>query len=182
MSIQDVASRRYATALLDVATATGTADRSLKEMDDFADQIRAVPDLRDLFADPTVPTETVGQVVRALATRMGMDSMTANFLSLLAARRRIARLDAVIAAYRTIRDDRAGRAQAELESAGPISDEQVARIRDAIGTALNRQLVLTRKRDPSLLSGVRVTVGDRVFDLSARTYLESLRSRLLENR
>lgn len=182
MSIQDVASRRYATALLDVATAAGIADRCLADLEAFAAQVRAVPDLHDLFANPTVPTGTVGQVVSALATRMGAEPTTTSFLCLLASRRRIDRLDAVIAAYRSIRDDRAGRARAELESAGPISDEQVARIRDAIGGALNRQLVLTRKHDPSLLSGVRVTVGDRVFDLSARTYLESLRSRLLENR
>ncbi len=180
--MQDVASKRYATALLDVATEAGTADRCLSDLETFARQADAAPDLRDLFANPTVPAESVGDVVQALTSRMSLAPLSASFLSLLASRRRLDRLHTVIAAYKAAQDDRAGRASAELESAGPITDEQVARLRDAIGAAVKRQLVLTQKRDPSLLAGVRITVGDRVFDLSARTYLESLRSRLLENR
>jgi len=65
-----------------------------------------------------------------------------------------------------------------VESAGPLSVIQVARIRDALGKALGRQLTLEQRRDPALLDGVRVTVGDRVFDLTARTWLKTLRERL----
>jgi F-type H+-transporting ATPase subunit delta len=182
LSNQDVASRRYATALLDVATAANAADRCLADLEVFARQVERAPELRELFANPTVPAESVGKVVHALTDAMKLDPMTASFLSLLASRRRLDRLSSVIAAYKAAQDDRAGLARAELESAGPIPDAHVERIRDAIGAAMNRRLVVTRKTDPALLSGVRVTVGDRVFDLSARTYLESLRSRLLENR
>ncbi len=182
MSIQDVASRRYATALLDEATAAGIADKCLADLEAFARQASSVSDLRDLFANPTVPAEAVGRVVHSLTSSMKLDPMASSFLALLASRRRLDKLASVIGAYKAVQDERAGRAQALLESAGPISDDQVNRIRDAIGAAMNRRLVLTKKRDPALLSGVRVTVGDQVFDLSARTYLESLRARLLENR
>ncbi|OQC40904.1 MAG: ATP synthase subunit delta [Deltaproteobacteria bacterium ADurb.Bin058] len=81
-----------------------------------------------------------------------------------------------------MQDERAGVAQALVESAGPISDMQAAQISQAVGAVVNRRLQITKKLDPTLLSGVRVTVGDRVFDLTTRSYLETLRNRLLENR
>jgi F0F1-type ATP synthase delta subunit len=101
-----------------------------------------------------------------------------SFLGLLAARRRLGRPEVLLAVLRKERDRRQGRATGLVESAGPLSVIQVARIRESLGKALGTQLTLTHQRNPDLLDGVRVMVGDRVFDLTARTWLKSLRERL----
>jgi F-type H+-transporting ATPase subunit delta len=178
----DIAARRYAAALLDVAAETGAVDRVLAEVESFAATVAAVPALREILADPTVPAEATARAVAAVATKMALSDTTRGFLGLLASRRRLGRPDALVTALREERDIRAGRATGVLESAGPIAPAQMARLREAIGTSLKKQLVLTERRDPALLGGLRIVVGDRVFDLSARTYLESLRSHLLESR
>lgn len=178
----DVAARRYAAALLDIASATGAVDRCLAEVESFAAQVTAAPALREILADPTVPADAAARVVTAVASKMGLSETVRGFLGLLASRRRLGRIEVLVGALKDERDRRAGRATGVLESAGPVTPSQVARIRDAIGTALKKQLVLSEKRDPALLGGVRVVVGDRVFDLSARSYLESLRSHLVESR
>jgi F-type H+-transporting ATPase subunit delta len=180
--VTDIAARRYAAALLDVAATTASVDRCLAEVESFAAQVAAVPGLREILADPTVPADAAARVVTAVASKMNLAETVRGFLGLLASRRRLGRVDALVAALKAERDARAGRAAGVLESAGPVTPSQVARIRDAIGTAIQKQLVLTEKRDPALLGGVRVVVGDRVFDLSARTYLDSLRSHLVESR
>lgn len=178
----DIAARRYAAALLDVAAERGVADPVLAEVESFAAQVAAVPALRGILADPTVPSEAAARVVSAVATRMGLSETVRGFLGLLASRRRLGRVEALVEALRDERDRRAGRAVGVLESAGPVSPAQATRLREAIGAAIRKQLVLTEKRDPALLGGLRIVVQDRVFDLSARTYLESLRSHLLESR
>ena len=178
----DIAARRYAAALLDVASGTQAGDTVLAEIESFARQVAAVPALREILADPTVPSDAACRAVLAVATKMNLSELARGFLGLLASRRRLGRPDALVAALRAERDARAGRASGVLESAGPVSPAQVTRLRDAIGGALKKQLVLVEKRDPSLLGGLRIVVGDRVYDLSARTYLDSLRSHLLESR
>jgi F-type H+-transporting ATPase subunit delta len=178
----DIAARRYAAALLDVANEKGAVDRTFAEIESFAAQVAKVPALREILADPTVPCEAAARAVTAVTTAMGLSETARAFLGLLASRRRLGRVEVLVAAIRSERDDRAGRTIGVLESAGPVSPAQLVRLREAIGARIKKQLVLTEKRDPTLLGGVRIVVGDRVFDLSARTYLESLRSRLLESR
>ena len=182
MAIADVASRRYAAALLDVAVERGLADRCLLDLESFRKQVQAAPDLRDAFLNPSVPAESAARAVTAVCQRMALHEVPSSFLALLASRRRLGRLDLVISAYRDEVDRRAGRARGELVTAGVVAPAQVSRLRDAIGAALKQRLELTQKRDPGLLAGIRVTVGDKVFDLSARTYLDSLRTHLVEHR
>jgi F-type H+-transporting ATPase subunit delta len=178
----DIAARRYAAALLDVAAEKGAIDRVLAEVESFVATVRAAPALKEILADPTVPSEATGRAVAAVATRMALSETVRGFLGLLASRRRLGRPEALLVALREERDHRAGRATGVLESAGPIAPAQLVRLREAVGASIRKTLVLTEKRDPAMLGGLRIVVGDRVFDLSARTYLESLRSHLLESR
>lgn len=182
MPITDVASKRYASALLDVARERGVGDRCLAELESFVRQVKAAPDLAEVIRNPGIPSDVTRKVVTDVATGMRLDPLTVSFLGVLAHARRLDRIETIVSALREEIDLRANRAQGQVTSAGMMSPSQVARIRDAIGAAIGRTLILDQKRDPALLGGVRVTVGDRVFDLSARTWLDSLRSHLLENR
>ncbi len=180
--MQDVAGTRYATALLDTAAAAGKAAKCLMDLKAFQAQIEKSPELGEAISNPTVPLDSVSKVVQTIAKRMMLDQITISFLALLAQRRRLDRLPLIIAAFEKVQDERAGVAQELVESAGPISDMQAEQISQAVGAVVNRRLQIAKKLDPTLLSGVRVTVGDRVFDLTTRSYLETLRNRLLENR
>jgi F-type H+-transporting ATPase subunit delta len=179
--VTDTAAKRYAVALLDVAVERGLAEKCLSDLQSFQREVALVADLRAAISNPSVPRDNVGAAARAVAQKMALDDLTAGFLGLLGQRRRLAQLPAVIAAYTEEQDRRAGRARGELVSAGPVAAGQMLKIREAVGRSLGRQLVLSQRVDPGLLGGVRVSVGDKVFDLSARTWLDSLRAHLLEN-
>jgi F-type H+-transporting ATPase subunit delta len=182
ISVSEVVARRYAGALLDVATETGLGELCITDLEKFMQVIKGEPGLAEAFDNPTMPVKSVRNIIAELATRLGLNQTTASFLAILAARRRLSGIEKIIAAYRNEQDKRAGRARGEIKSAGTITAAQVATVRDAIGSKLGKQLILVQKRDPSLLGGLQVTVGDQVYDLSTRTWLDSLRSRLLQNR
>ena len=182
MATADVAARRYATALLEVADPGGMADRCLADLQAFQREVARIPELQELVGNPSVPRDALARVVAGVASAMKLHELATSFLSLVATRRRLVQLPAILDACADELDRRAGRARGVLVSAGPVTAPQVQKVRDAIGRALDRQLILTQRLDPTLLSGLRVTVGDKVFDLSARTWLDSLRSHLLENR
>jgi F-type H+-transporting ATPase subunit delta len=182
MSKSNVAARRYATAVLDVATETGAADRLRLDLEAFQKQVAKSAELRDTVGNPAVARDALARIAAEVGRRMALSDLAVSFLSLVASRRRLHDLPAILDAYAEEQDRRAGRGRGEVVSAGPVTPEQVLKLRTALGKALGRQLVLTQRQDPAILSGLRVSVGDRVYDLSARTWLDSLRSHLLEIR
>ncbi|GHG45029.1 ATP synthase subunit delta [Sinomonas cellulolyticus] len=64
---------------------------------------------------------------------------------------------------------------AEVASARPLSGEQTERLRSGLNRLYGRELKLNTSVDPSLIGGLRVTVGDEVIDASTETRLGDLR-------
>jgi len=182
MPISEVTARRYAVALMDVSAEKGVSDKCLKDMESFQKAVDGSADLKGAFCDPTIPTSAAAIVVQRIGMRLDLDKTSVSFLSILASRRRLDGLARIISEYCRERDSRSGQATGEVISAAPVSDAQLERLSTAIGRKIGKRVTLTRRIDPGLLSGLQVVVGDRVYDLSARTYLDSLKNRLLHNR
>ena len=93
-------------------------------------------------------------------------------------KRRIPALEAVLAAFEIIVDERLGFARADVASASELSEAQ----RTALGGQLER---MTGKRirmrfavDPALIGGAVTRIGSTVYDGSVRGQLDTLRRRL----
>lgn len=67
-----------------------------------------------------------------------------------------------------------GRGTALIEYAGPLPAGQVAAIEQKFTQEYNRKVVSTTRENPNLIAGVRVTVGDDVYDASVATRLAQL--------
>jgi F-type H+-transporting ATPase subunit delta len=179
--VGSVAARRYATALLDVASEKGLGDKCLADLQAFARALSSAPPLREALLNPGIPRDAMARAIDAVAIRLGLAEASRAFLAVLGSHRRVGDLPGVVAAYADEQDRRAGRARGELVAAGMVQASQVLRLRDAVSKAIGLKLVLNQRQDPALLGGFQIAVGDRVFDMSVRTYLARLRSRLLEN-
>ena len=66
------------------------------------------------------------------------------------------------------------RGQALIEHAGPVSDALVAQIAAAMTKRYARPIAPATQPAPALLAGLRIRVGDDVYDASARATLQSL--------
>ncbi|MGE9297025.1 MAG: F0F1 ATP synthase subunit delta [Puniceicoccales bacterium] len=66
------------------------------------------------------------------------------------------------------------RGRARVEYAGPISDDVIAGIEKKFTAEYNRKVVAEAKENPKLIAGVRVTVGDDVYDSSVASRLATL--------
>jgi len=75
-------------------------------------------------------------------------------------------------------DQQAGRVRATLISAGPMGDDELNRLREALARITSRTVVLETKTDPSLIGGVVAQVGATQLDGSLRTQLERMREEL----
>jgi F-type H+-transporting ATPase subunit delta len=178
MSVQIVA-HRYAQALLELGLEQGQLDKIVEDMSTVADAWQTSPDLRNAIENPLVPHEVKRSVMGELADQIGASPTTRNTLLLLVDRRRARTLPYLAKALLHLADARKGLVRAEVTTVHPLSDAYYGRLQAQLEKITGHRVVVDRRTDPSLIGGVVTRIGDRVFDGSLRTRLQSLRDALL---
>ena len=64
---------------------------------------------------------------------------------------------------------------ADVVTAIPLSAAQAKGVADALRTALGKDPEISTRVDPSILGGIKVRVGSRLFDASLKSKLDSLK-------
>ncbi len=85
-----------------------------------------------------------------------------------------ARALALLHAYHRLLAVEVARTQAVIEHAGPVSDAIVEQIAAVMTQKYNRPIVAAPKPAPALIAGLRIRVGDDVYDNSALGALKEL--------
>jgi F-type H+-transporting ATPase subunit delta len=169
----------YAEALLDVADQRGQADEIGQELETIVREVLAQsPEVERTFASPVV-RRTVKEKLIADAFQGKVSDLMFNFLHVLNSKDRLSLVRHVAAAYRDLLDQRAKRLRVKVRSAVPLSESQSERLRQEIAQATGLEPVIAARIDPELLGGMIVQIGDRVFDSSVRTRIETIRNQLL---
>lgn len=68
----------------------------------------------------------------------------------------------------------------QLLIAGPMEEADIQRLTEGFGSLLGEGVVFDVRREETLLGGFVAYVGGRVYDMSLRTQLKSMRSYLKE--
>ena len=170
--------RRYARALLSLGLEEGRFEQYGDELEAVLEAIRANRELGLFLGKPGYAQQQRHGAVDAVAGALNLSPLTVNFLGLLVDRQRIGDLAQIARSYRTMVDQQAGRIRATVTSARPLSDDELTRLRDAIGRMTGRSVVLESRTDSSLIGGVVAQVGSTMLDGSLRTQLERMRDEL----
>ena len=165
---------RYATALFELASERGALDKVEADLDALERALQDTPELRRALRSPIVSREEHERALDTLAGRLDLGDVVRNFLGLLAQKRRLGFLDGVIAAYRAMLAQRRGELTAEVVSAVPLGEGELAELRESVGRYAGRAVNLTARVDPSLIGGLVVTIGSRMIDASLKTKLQQL--------
>jgi F-type H+-transporting ATPase subunit delta len=170
--------RRYAKALYGLAAETQQPDAIAEELARFERLLDSEPELEAVVLRPWVKASVKRDLVLAIAGPARISALSRNFLALLAQRRRLPLLPAILAAYRTLADVAAGRVRARVRSATPLSPNERNAVRERLGRRLGKAVLLETVTDPALLGGFVAEVGSLVLDASIKGQLVALRERL----
>lgn len=83
---------------------------------------------------------------------------------------------ATLKAYRRLVAAEVARGNAVVEHAGPVSEAALSAVAASLGKRYNRPVAASAKANPALLAGLRVKIGDDVFEASVAGQLSALSS------
>jgi F-type H+-transporting ATPase subunit delta len=177
-----VVADRYAQALFELGIDEGQIDRLVEEFDLVARAWAASVELRQAFENPRVPHAAKKAIALELAAWLGVGRVIKNTLELLIDRRRAKTIPFIARKLGELADAHKGIVRAEVTTAVNLDASYYARLQAQLERMTGKQVVVRRSTDPALIAGVVTRVGDRVFDGSLRTRLQSLRDAMMPGR
>src|SRR5947209_14719202 len=165
---------RYASALFDLARDERQIDAVGRSLDALNQALLDSKDFAELIASPLVSREEAGKAFAGIAPQLGLDPITANFLGVLARNGRKGELRKVIRAFGRLAAEHRGEVTAEVVTARPLNDDQVAALKQQLRARAGREVTIDASVDPNILGGIVVRLGSQQIDASIRTKLNRL--------
>lgn len=168
-------SGRYASALFELAREQNELDKVDQDLGKFQAMLEQSPDLARLVESPAFAAEEQERALGAVMDWASIGATTGNFLRVVTRNRRLFAAEDMIKGFRQQLALHRGEMTAEVQSATPLSDQQLAALKSTLKASYGKDVRLDAKVDPSLLGGLVVKVGSRMFDSSLRTKLMNLK-------
>jgi F-type H+-transporting ATPase subunit delta len=167
----------YARAFLEIARSEGHLAEVEDELFRFARAFNASEELRLALTDPQLPVAQKASVVQDLLERKALATSQALVLTVVVAGR-AGELEAIVDRFVQLAVAERDHEVAEVRSAVPLSDDDVARLREALGRATRKNVEVKVVIDPDVLGGIVTKMGDLVIDGSVRHRLDQLREQI----
>ncbi len=174
-----VTSRRYASALLDVAEEAGIAEQIAQDLEQVRTTLEGSKELTAVLKSPIVNGDAKSRVLKEVFK--GLSEKTMLFLDLLCKKKRAAILLETIEEYSALRDEREGIVNVDVTSAIELDSDQSKKLIDGLAGYTGKKVRAKLALDEELLGGVTVKIGDTILDNSIRHQLQLLNSALTEN-
>jgi F-type H+-transporting ATPase subunit delta len=171
--------RPYAEAAFKLASGGGDSAAQLSSWADALSRLSAVsaaPEMAAVLGNPVVSAKQLATLVSETAGTL--TDQQRNFVSLLADNEKIAALPEVLVHFTALRSKFEDSLEAEITSAFPLSDAQLADIVAVLTSKYSKKVKAHVKVDAALIGGVSIRVGDEVTDVSVRGKLAQLQASL----
>ena len=165
---------RYASALFELARDQRQIESVGKSLDALGQALLDSKDFDELVSSPLVSRDEAAKAFAALAPQLQLDPITSNFVGVLARNGRKGQLRSVIRAFRRLAAEQRGETTADVVTARPLNDDQLAQLRQQLRARAGRDVTIDATVDPNILGGIVVKLGSQQIDASIRTKLNRL--------
>jgi F-type H+-transporting ATPase subunit delta len=176
MAEPSTVARPYAEAAFRLADEAGALGKWSEMLAALA-LVAADERVRAAVADPNLSeAQAAGVFIGILAGKLTGEAD--NFIRVLAANGRLELLPEIRAQFEALKNEREGGLEAEVHSAFELTRAQVDELVQRLEKKTGRKVKAKIEIDKDLIAGVRVVLGDKVIDGSARAQLGALETAL----
>jgi F-type H+-transporting ATPase subunit delta len=171
---------RYATALFELAVEAGSIDQIKTDLDTLDQLAAANPDLMRLIRSPVFGADEQAKALAAVLQRAGITGLSAQFLKVVAANRRLFAVGQIIRNFRALVANHKGEVTADVTVAEQLNDARFAEIKSTLATVTGKDVHVNVHVDPAIIGGLIVKLGSRMVDSSLRTKLSAIKHAMKE--
>ena len=173
---------RYATALFELALEEKALDPVRADLDRFDALVAGNEDLTRLVRSPVFSADEQVRALEAVLKVARIEGIAANFLKLVAAKRRLFAVRTIIKVFRALVARHKGELTASVTAAEKLSDTHLAALKSALNAVTGKDVDLNVDIDPAIIGGLVVKLGSRMVDTSLRTKLNTIKTAMKEAR
>ena len=164
--------RPYAEAVFRLAK-EGNALAAWSEKLAFIAAVSQDPQMQAAIGNPKVTASDIERLLLAICGER-IDGAARNLIQLLMRNRRLAVLPQIREQFEKLKLEDEGKLDARISSAYPLDDAQRAQLVNLLSSRFKRKINATVTVDPELIGGIKVEVGDKVWDASVRGRLQAM--------
>lgn len=170
--------KRYAHALFQIASEKQMLDQVVQELRVVKEVVSSTPELTAFLKSPKLPNVKKKEVLKQAFG--SVNAYVLNTLMILVERHHEGRIAEVADQFIALANDAKGIAEAKVYTVQPLSAEQGEAISSVFAPQVGKTaLQIENIVDSNLLGGVKLRIGNRIFDGSLRGKLDRLERKLL---
>ncbi len=169
---------RYAAALFEIASESGSVDKCLNELQALQDAVEKDSSLAHFIASPLVPESEKEKVINKTLVGKNSPQELSSFVSLLAKKGRLGLIGEVVQAFQACDDQQKKITRGVVKSASALNEKQKNEITQTISGITKKQVILDFEEDKSLIGGLVAQVGSLTFDDTLASHLRRMKEDL----
>jgi len=164
-------SGNYASALYLAAVKANALDKVESELLDLGEASKKSPTFAQFTKDLSVPADTRVKALQEISAEAKFSDLTTNFLLVLAANGRLRHIDSIAKRFVDLTMAHRGEVKAVVTTVIPIPPEEEKELKETLQDIIGKgkKVKLEQKIDPTILGGLVVEFGQKVFDMSIKT-------------
>lgn len=173
-----VVAKRYASALFELAQQHGQIASIQEEMKELKKAFHDNKDIDELLASPKLSSAKKKELIATIFN--GVNPLVLNALYVLLDAKRMDEAQNVFDEFLGFADDAAGIAEAKVYSTRPLTEQETNALSATFAQKVGKHsLRIENIIDPSLIGGVRLQIGNQIYDSSLSAKLEKLQRKLI---
>ncbi|MEM9524221.1 MAG: F0F1 ATP synthase subunit delta [Pseudomonadota bacterium] len=171
---------RYATAVFELAKENGNPEALEADIAALDTALNSSSDMRALIRSPVYTREEQAGAIMAIAKGLQLSDVFTNTLGLMASKRRLFILPALLEALSALLADEKDEITAEVVAAKAMTKSQQKKLAESLKTTVGKDVKISLDVDANLIGGLIVKVGSKMIDTSIRAKLANLRNAMKE--
>jgi ATP synthase F1 delta subunit len=169
--------RKYAKMFLN---SVKDAEKALEELAVLSALKEKSFDFQSVLENPVFTRDERSKAIEAACTKAGISENTQKFIKFLTAEGAASGLAEILDKAVTLYRERNNRVKATIISPVQVDAVAAQRIKTALAGITGKEVEIDTEQDPTLIGGILVKVGSRMFDASIKGQLRLLKEELIK--
>lgn len=179
--IEGLVAKRYAKALFEVANERKMLDQVEQDLNLIVKIMKDTEGFLTFFRHPKISFDVKKELITSVLQKQ-ISTISQNFLFQLIDNQRIEYAEEILFQYVILANEVRKVVDVEAVTAVELEESDKNSIIQMFSKKMNKTVRLTNVIDPSILGGMIVKMGDRIYDGSLSSQLSMMKKNLLESR